>query len=325
MPSTGFKPTSRSVSGPLPRTPASRLPRPTQSPTPSSVLRQRTESVASNYSQRSRQSLDSFAPVWARGTSETRRRKSSIGSEVTPTRPRNMSLSSSWSRTPRQSYGSPMLSPREPPKKRQYVANPKNKLDVAVGNVINRLPVNVNVRPLPGWKDQSGKYYIGDTNMKPYFCRILRSQTVMVRVGGGWMELSKFIRRHFADQFRILPPGPLTPPIHREEPWISSATLLKAAGSPLQAAVSPLSSPSALSPPFADPKTPSPTTHADMSSSSLLSLASPSSPGSPLASIQFLRKADEFGRLSQSPTLRASASSSRGRGKLASKTPVWRP
>ncbi|KZT55337.1 hypothetical protein CALCODRAFT_498816 [Calocera cornea HHB12733] len=189
--SNGFKPTARSVSGPLPRTPASRLPRPTESPTPTSVLRQRTESVNSMYSQRPRQSLDSSTPVWARGISDARRRKSSISAEVTPTRPRNLSMSSSWSRTPRQSFGSPMLPTRESTKKRRYVANPKNKLDVAVGNVINRLPVNVDVRPLPGWRDQSGKYFIGDANSKPYFCRILRSQTVMVRVGGGWMELSK--------------------------------------------------------------------------------------------------------------------------------------
>ncbi|EJU06464.1 hypothetical protein DACRYDRAFT_113167 [Dacryopinax primogenitus] len=323
IPSVGIKPTSRSVSGPLPRTPASRLPRPTDSPTPSAVLRQRAESVVSNYTQRSRQSLDSFAPVWTRGISDTRRRKSSMSSEVTPTRPRNMSMSSSWSRTPRQSFGSPMLPSREGPKKRQYVANPKNKLDVAVGNVINRLPVNVNVRPLPGWKDQSGKYYIGDANVKPYFCRILRSQTVMVRVGGGWMELSKFIRGHFAELFRILPPGPLTPPI--KEPWISSATLLKAAGSPLQAAGSPLASPVDPSSPFSDPKTPSPAHAGDLSNSSLFSLASSSSPGSPLASIQFLRKADEFGRLSQSPTLRNSTTSKHKSQGKASGRGVWRP
>ncbi|KZP00049.1 hypothetical protein CALVIDRAFT_320433 [Calocera viscosa TUFC12733] len=324
--SPGFKPTSRSVSGPLPRTPASRLPRLSQSPTPSEVLRQRTESVTSMYSQRPRQSLDSFAPVWSRGISDARRRKSSISSETTPSRPRNISMSSSWSRTPRQSFGSPMLPAREAPKKRQYVANPKNKLDVAVGNVINRLPVNVSVRPLPGWRDQSGRYYIGDGHPKPYFCRILRSQTVMVRVGGGWMELSKFIKSHFADLFRILPPGPLTPPMQAKEPWINSATLLKAAGSPLQAAGSPLASPSALSPTFSDAKTPSPAAHAgDMSTSSVFSFTS-SSPGSPLASIQFLRKADDLRRSTQSPPLRGSTSKpAKAQGKATPRTPVWRP
>jgi len=42
------------------------------------------------------------------------------------------------------------------------------------------------------WKDQSGKYWIGaEGRAKLCFCRILRSKTVMVRVGGGWVELSK--------------------------------------------------------------------------------------------------------------------------------------
>jgi hypothetical protein len=42
------------------------------------------------------------------------------------------------------------------------------------------------------WKDQSGRYWIGyEGRAKLCFCRILRSQTVMVRVGGGWVELSR--------------------------------------------------------------------------------------------------------------------------------------
>lgn len=42
------------------------------------------------------------------------------------------------------------------------------------------------------WTDQSGKYWIGtEGRAKLCFCRILRSKTVMVRVGGGWVELSK--------------------------------------------------------------------------------------------------------------------------------------
>lgn len=77
-------------------------------------------------------------------------------------------------------------------KKPKYVANPDNKLDVAVGDVVNNLPVNINVEVVADtWKDQSGKYWIGGEEPKLCFCRILRSQTVMVRVGGGWMELSK--------------------------------------------------------------------------------------------------------------------------------------
>ena len=102
-------------------------------------------------------------------------------------------------RSPRQSlqFNSPPTTPRknrarEP--RKPYVANPKNKLDVAVGVVVNKLPVNVdiNIKAVADtWKDKSGRYWIGDQDPKLCFCRILRSQTVMVRVGGGWQELSK--------------------------------------------------------------------------------------------------------------------------------------
>jgi hypothetical protein len=102
---------------------------------------------------------------------------------------------STWSRAPRQSFPIPTipLPPRKPPPpKKTYVANPKSKLDVAVGDVVNKLPVNINIAMVPEtWKDQSGKYWIGDQDPKLCFCRILRSRTVMVRVGGGWTELSK--------------------------------------------------------------------------------------------------------------------------------------
>jgi hypothetical protein len=77
--------------------------------------------------------------------------------------------------------------------KKEYVPNPKNKLDVAVGHVVNKLPVDITISIAEeSWKDQSGKYWIGEEeNPKLCFCRILRSQMVMVRVGGGWVELSK--------------------------------------------------------------------------------------------------------------------------------------
>ena len=76
--------------------------------------------------------------------------------------------------------------------RRSYVANPKNKLDVAVGSVVNKLPAQVHIEAvIDTWEDESGKYWIGDMEPKLCFCRILRSQMVMVRVGGGWVELSK--------------------------------------------------------------------------------------------------------------------------------------
>lgn len=105
---------------------------------------------------------------------------------------------STWGRAPRLSLTSNTKSPpsvRTPasrPQRKPYVANPKNKLDVAVGDVMNKLPVDIKIELVADtWKDQSGKYWIGDMDPKLCFCRILRSQTVMVRVGGGWQELSR--------------------------------------------------------------------------------------------------------------------------------------
>lgn len=110
------------------------------------------------------------------------------GSPVMQPNPRG-----TWSRAPRKS----LLGPATPEshqqnKAKKYIANPENKLDVALGDVINNLPVDINVEAVINtWKDKSGKYWIGGDEPKLCFCRILRSQTVMVRVGGGWQELSK--------------------------------------------------------------------------------------------------------------------------------------
>lgn len=116
----------------------------------------------------------------------------------------SMNSTSSWSRAPRDSFSS--ILPRAatphkkgiPPVRKKYVADPKSKLDVAVGDVVNQLPVGINIESVAqGWRDQSGKYWIGNQEPKLCFCRILRSQTVMVRVGGGWTELSKLVHQHF--------------------------------------------------------------------------------------------------------------------------------
>ncbi|KAI8061134.1 hypothetical protein BC940DRAFT_337074 [Gongronella butleri] len=77
--------------------------------------------------------------------------------------------------------------------KKRYVADPKNDLDVAVGNIVNDSPYGINVKMVPG---EVGRYWFGDTNPKLAYCRILRSRMVMVRVGGGWTELSQFLRDH---------------------------------------------------------------------------------------------------------------------------------
>ncbi|KAI8597241.1 hypothetical protein EDD21DRAFT_385929 [Dissophora ornata] len=41
-----------------------------------------------------------------------------------------------------------------------------------------------------------GRYVFGDVEQKVCYCRILKSRKVMVRVGGGWSELSKFMEDH---------------------------------------------------------------------------------------------------------------------------------
>lgn len=77
-----------------------------------------------------------------------------------------------------------------------YKPQPNRNIDRLVGNVVNKLARNqlrVHVAPADGWEDNSGMYWIGE---KIYFCRILRSQTVMVRIGGGWSELSVFLMEH---------------------------------------------------------------------------------------------------------------------------------
>lgn len=190
--------TNRSVSGPMAS--SSRL----FSSTFSS--RQRTTSLSSTVSSPksskpdgSRRSIEPSHPLPPL-PSHTRR-------AVSPT-PSNASVVSrsgkgarrpsypAWGRPPPlPTHKSPLSKPPVPARK-PYVANPKSKLDVAVGDVVNKLPGNVDINveiAQDTWQDRSGKYWIGGEDSRLCFCRILRSQTVMVRVGGGWMELSKCV------------------------------------------------------------------------------------------------------------------------------------
>ncbi|PWZ02771.1 hypothetical protein BCV70DRAFT_5937 [Testicularia cyperi] len=91
----------------------------------------------------------------------------------------------------------------------RYRPDPEDQLDVAVSAIINDLPMKVSIQPVRladiplakqqnGHTDQSGRYWVGDPEPRLCFCRILRSNTVMVRVGGGWQELSQFITHHYA-------------------------------------------------------------------------------------------------------------------------------
>jgi len=190
---------------------------------------------------------------------------------------------------------------------------------MAVGDVVNKLPVNINIEQVADtWQDLSGKYWIGDQEPKLCFCRILRSQTVMVRVGGGWVELSKFIKDHFADLFRILPESPSRSNM-REERWISSVTLLETVEDP-ESLPSPPRTP--------EPKVPFVPSFSLLTPSgqSPRSIKSTSSPGSPLAPLQFMRRADVEGYMR--PSTPTKTSSHRSRGSFSHTPPrstVWRP
>ncbi|KAK0231021.1 hypothetical protein IW262DRAFT_1341747 [Armillaria fumosa] len=279
-------------------------------------------------------SLSSKAETPTRGTpSRARMHTPSLKRSATPGHS-DMSVSnvgsrpsSSWSRAPRISFPRGSTPQRRPPlpsaPRKTYVANPKSKLDVAVGDVVNNLPVGINIEGV-SWKDQSGKYWIGDNDPKLCFCRILRSQTVMVRVGGGWAELSKFIRSHFADSFRLLTESP--PPMgHREEKWISSATLLE---TPEIAEVENENAPPR------PPQTPEP--HNSFLPSFALSTPSgksphsikstPSSKGSPLTPLQFIRRADpETSYLRPTTPSKPPASRSRTKAYTPARNTIWRP
>lgn len=91
-------------------------------------------------------------------------------------------------------------------------------------------------------RDEVGKYWIGDPP-KLYYARILRSKTVMLRVGGGWQELGSFLSTHYnqlftAENAREIARSaatsvsdPSTPKIYTqdlpggERPWISASSL----------------------------------------------------------------------------------------------------
>lgn len=90
----------------------------------------------------------------------------------------------------------------------RYCSDPRDVLDVAIGNIVNRLPMSVSIRSaklgdsaLPPRSSKvdalCGQYLIGDPEPRLCFCRILPSSMVMVRVGGGWQGLSEFLTQHY--------------------------------------------------------------------------------------------------------------------------------
>jgi len=84
----------------------------------------------------------------------------------------------------------------------RYVPDPKSDLDVQLGKVVNESPYKVRIKMVPG---EVGKYWFGEVEPRLVYCRILRSNMVMVRVGGGWTELSQFLRDHALLEGRLIP------------------------------------------------------------------------------------------------------------------------
>ncbi|RIA94458.1 hypothetical protein C1645_873410 [Glomus cerebriforme] len=109
--------------------------------------------------------------------------------------------------TPSPTPGSPG-SPRRPPIRllphnvNNYVPDPRDLLDVEVARIVNACPVKIKVSMVEG---EPGKYMFGEVEPKLCYCRILRSRMVMVRVGGGWAELSKFLVEHANLEQKYIP------------------------------------------------------------------------------------------------------------------------
>ncbi|KAF9490531.1 hypothetical protein BDN71DRAFT_1454139 [Pleurotus eryngii] len=292
---------------------------------PTFASRQRTNSLSTSTTTPTNRSTGITQRVRAQ-TGQTSRTASPFISELSQSVRTSRGGIGTWSRAPRLSLSkTPTPQPKKPtpgPKK-AYIPDPKSKLDVAIGDVVNNLPVNISIEGVAEtWKDQSGKYWIGDQDPKLCFCRILRSHTVMVRVGGGWAELSKFIRDHCAESFRLMPESPPRPGAG-EERWINSASLLEAA--------------EVTSPPL-PPRTPEPrfpfvptfalSTPTSKSPQSVKS--SPSTKGSPLTPLQFIRRAEPDAPLLRpmTPSKLSSLSSSRAKRSMPptpARHAVWRP
>jgi hypothetical protein len=229
-----------------------------------------------------------------------------------------------------------------PPRTPVFSATPKirrpppatTKLDLAMAKLLDTLDVDVPVVPVgrespDQWQDESGRYWIGTGGKaRLCFCRILRSRTVMVRVGGGWVELSRYLLDRFADALEMdmeVDGAPasardalsMSPPDWRRTPMTITSANLGAAngnGSSNAAALAAFSSlridGSVPRTPARTPRTPARKSLPSFGTPLALALDPPTptqnadglSPSqtspSPLASMRFMRKA------SDSPTVR---------------------
>ncbi|KAJ3099255.1 Serine/threonine-protein phosphatase 2A activator 2 [Phlyctochytrium planicorne] len=143
-----------------------------------------------------------------------------VGPRLSPTSPTDSGLRTPLFRTPSPrgefgrnsvsplgprslSNGNGRLSPNPSPSRNQikimlptpnnYVPNPNDPLDVEVARVVNACPLRIKVVPS---RETKSSYWFGDLMPRLCYCRIVRAGTVMVRVGGGWQELSSFLKEH---------------------------------------------------------------------------------------------------------------------------------
>ncbi|ORZ19775.1 hypothetical protein BCR42DRAFT_223736 [Absidia repens] len=137
--------------------------------------------------------MPSPPPPHASTTASTRRRvassTSSSSSPLLQAQRKIMGRKSSFTNNAYLRPPPPTAAPA-PPAPNAYVADPKNDLDMEIGRIVNKVPYKVELQMVPG---SAGRYRFGD---KVVYCRILKSHMVMVRVGGGWTELSQFLRDH---------------------------------------------------------------------------------------------------------------------------------
>ncbi|KAI8139340.1 hypothetical protein BJV82DRAFT_626900 [Fennellomyces sp. T-0311] len=118
----------------------------------------------------------------------------------------SQSSSASTTRKSRVPYQRPSKTPipSRSVSRTRYVADPKNELDMELGRIVNENAYRVKVKMVPG---EVGKYWFGEVNPRLVYCRILPSKLVMVRVGGGWVELSKFLHDHKLNEGSIRTPA----------------------------------------------------------------------------------------------------------------------
>ncbi|ORX91127.1 hypothetical protein K493DRAFT_304322 [Basidiobolus meristosporus CBS 931.73] len=81
-----------------------------------------------------------------------------------------------------------------------YASDPKDPLDVEIGRVVNSCPISIKVIRA----NEKGHYWIGEIYPKLCYCRLLITKMVMVRVGGGWAELSRFLSEHYSFERRFI-------------------------------------------------------------------------------------------------------------------------